>query len=120
MFISPAAKCNLGRNEVTERLQSVSLLLGEDEKTSFHKNKAELASRVRSVMQLHRIAPGCTLRFPFPHSAATLMATASATIQGGRSSVLGGLGNSAHGGLVLGNLQRSVNQRKKRKRKKKR
>lgn len=34
MFIFLEAKCNLGTIEVTERLQSVSLLLGEDEKVN--------------------------------------------------------------------------------------
>lgn len=61
-----AAKYNLGTNEVTERLQSVSLLLGEDKKVSFWKSKTELASRISLAVQLQSIYPRLHTPPPIP------------------------------------------------------
>lgn len=57
MFAVLVVKCNWGTNEVTERLQSVSLLLGEFEKASFQKSKAGPASRVSPIVQLQSLYP---------------------------------------------------------------
>ena len=52
----PAAKCNLGPNQLTERLQTESSLGGE-EKASFLNSRAELASQTSSLEQLPRNYP---------------------------------------------------------------
>lgn len=49
------AKYNPGTNEVTERLQSVSLLLGEDKKASLQKSKTEPASRISPTVVTEHI-----------------------------------------------------------------
>lgn len=68
MFIVLEAKCNLGTNEVTERLQSVSLLLGEDEK----------ANRISHIRQLERNYPRPHAHVPLPGSPPKPVVTSSA------------------------------------------
>lgn len=75
MFTFLAVKCNWGTNAVTERLQSVSLLLGEFEKASFQKSKAGSAPQC----SYRGCTPGFTPHLPLPHTSPTSMVTGRAT-----------------------------------------
>lgn len=69
MFIFLEAKCNLGTNEVTERLQSVSLLLAVNER----------ANRISHTIQLERNYPRIHAHVPLPGTPPTSIVTSCDT-----------------------------------------